>query len=113
MKGLSMEIKLLDNAQLRAATAVDTDTADFGVNGYVTGLIEIENMLDQAVSCQLQGKPSNGSMWQNIGSAANVPAWGAGSISVTLPWGVLRVRCTPGGVPTSGALNIWLARVIH
>ena len=105
-----MELKLLRNAQLRAADAVDTDAADFGAHGHSVGLVIIENTLNQAVSCQLQGRPIDGLKWQNIGSAVNVAADSAGSMSVTAPWSTLRVHCTPGGAPTSGELNIWLVR---
>ena len=108
-----MELKLLDNAAVRAAAAFDSEAADFGANGYHTGLVIIENTLNQAVSCQLQGKPTDGAKWQNIGSAVNVTADSAGSIAVTEPWSVLRVQCTPAGAPASGSLNIWLVRVIH
>ena len=108
-----MELKLMRDIALRSGDAVDTVTADFGVRGYKTGLVIIESTLNQAVSCQLQGKPIDGLKWQNIGAAVNVEADSAGSISVTAPWSVLRVHCTPAGAPASGALNIWLVRVIH
>jgi hypothetical protein len=107
-----VEFMLLHRAALRSADPVNTDAVRFGVHGYKSGLAIIESTLDQAVSCQLQGKAAGGAKWQNVGAAVNVGADGASSIAVSAPWSELRVQCTPADVPTNGVLNIWLSRAV-
>ena len=102
---------MIDALAHRTAVAFASGLTDFAYNGSLTGLVIIENGLDQNVTVQLQGRARGGTTWQNVGSFSAVAAGSAGNIAVTTPWPEIRINCTPAGLCTSGTFDAWFSGV--
>lgn len=86
----------------------DTDAhvsgpVSFAESGYSNGLIVLKNSLDQNVTVTVHGRGQWANSWQTIGSVAVATA-SSGSISVTSPWGEVRISSVAAGIPSSGVL---------
>lgn len=107
------EIRIVDAAAVTDDSTHNSGSADFGKRGFSRGVLSIENLHDQIMVCQLQGRADIGTVWQDIGAAVNVAAVvgttpGAGSISITVPWFRLRLQYGSALAPGSGSISAWL-----
>lgn len=109
--GRPNEIRLVNSLAIRDTDAANSGAAPFGMQGFSSGLVVVENGLDQNVTVQVQGKPDGGSTWQNEGASVVANASNVNKVATTTPWSELRVQLTAAGVPTSGTVSAWLTRV--
>lgn len=73
----------------------------------------VENTTDQSLSCRVQGRAKEGSIWFNLGTAAFTVAAGnvtpaAGNAEIDENWGEMRVQITPAGAPTVGEVGVYV-----
>lgn len=111
------EIKMVNALEIRDNAAHNSDPYDFGIDGANGGIIIVENSLDQIVANQLQARAKGGSQWFDVGAAVNAAAIAAGvlgtaTITLTVPYPLLRVVQTAPGVPTLGSVSAWLLLVL-
>jgi hypothetical protein len=109
--GRPNETRLVNALAIRDTVAVNSGAAPFGIHGFSSGLVVVENGLDQNVTVQVQGKPDGGATWQNEGSSVVANATDVNKVATTTPWSELRVQLTAAGIPTSGTVSAWLTRV--
>lgn len=93
-----------------------SETVRFGEIGNATGVVLIENSLNQIVATQLQARAAGGTQWFDAGAAVNAAALagavkGTNTISITVPYPLLRVICTCAVAPASGSVDVFLCRV--
>jgi hypothetical protein len=89
------------------AAAFNSGPVNFGYAGLLSGVVMIENGLDQNVTVQLQARPREGATWQNVETSSVVAAGGTGNIATTTPWPEVRITCTPAGAVASGTFSAW------
>lgn len=107
------ETRILDAVEVRDTDTYNTSSADFGKRGYSKGVLSVENLHNQIMACQLQGRADRGTVWQDIGAAVNAAAVAGGvpgvaNISVTVPWNRLRLQYSFAVAPASGSASAWL-----
>lgn len=107
------EIRIVDTDAVTDNSTHNSPSADFGKRGFSKGVLSVENLHNQIMVCQLQGRADSGTVWQDIGAAFNVAAVvgstpGAGSITVTVPWFRLRLQYGSALAPASGSISAWL-----
>ena len=101
------ETPVLSAAEVRDTVDAFSSPFDFGKLGYKSGVVSFENSHDQTIACQLQGKATKATTWQDEGSAVNVTSDGVNKIAVTTPWNILRVKYSASVAPTSGSISGW------
>ncbi len=112
------ETRVLDAAEVRDTATHNSSSADFGKRGFSKGVLSIENLHNQIIACQLQGRADRGTVWQDVGAAVNAAAVvgaapGVTSISVTVPWNRLRLQYSATVAPASGSISAWLDVAIY
>ena len=100
----------LDGLEIRGTLAVTSGPVDFGAIGFGKGLVMLESDLDQSVVVSVQGRHKDCPTWQAVNNAT-VTAGGVNKITVSHPWGQLRLSCVCSVAPASGALKAILCRV--
>ena len=102
---------MVDALAHRNVAAFVSGKTDFSYVGALTGLVIVENGLDQNVSVQVQGRARGGSTWQNVETAEAIATLAAGNIAITEPWPEIRISVTPAGAPTDGTFSAWFSGV--
>ena len=104
------EFKIVNALAITDANVHNSEPFRFGVEGYGIAVFSVENDLDQDLTAQAQGRAWDGTTWQNIGSSVTVTASDVNTITVTEPWGLLRLQLTATLAPASGTVSAWMDR---
>jgi len=82
----------------------------FGIAGWASGLLTIENGLDQTVTITVYGRNHAEDTWQAIETGTAVTASSTGVIDILNPWAQIRVGAVCGVAPSSGSVSCYLVR---
>ena len=83
----------------------------YGIDGWASGVLSIENGLDQTVTVVIHGRNAGEDTWQDATEDVDVAAGATGVLGLPGPWAQVRVSAYCLVAASSGTLSCYLTRV--
>jgi len=101
----------VDSISIRDTDNHDSDIVPFGMHDYGSALLTVYNSMDQSVAVTILGQNSGDENWQTAAASTTVGSGANGSLAVSAPWALLKVRCASAVAPSSGSVTVKLNRI--